>query len=158
MTGALSGVQALYVSSLADLEGRGDVHFEKARPMHTPNLFTCRTVGRDQRTDGEDAVAAQQVGNRPTRLTFSSRSALEKPATSACWHWSPPLLTPSPLLRYVRTTSPSRTSARQPSAPIRVDRPAATLVFPADGSPVNQMVNAPSDLPNGGIVLAPTTS
>src|SRR5581483_5075926 len=48
---------------------------------------------------------------------------------------------PSPLLRFVRTSSPSRTSMRTPRSRSRGARYSASVDLPAPESPVNQSVN-----------------
>src|SRR5947208_10702553 len=62
---------------------------------------------------------------------FSSRSSFEKPR---------------PLVRWVRTTSPSSTSTLWPSSRRRFSRAWAMVVLPADGRPVNQTVRPSSRL------------
>src|SRR5215470_17857041 len=63
------------------------------------------------------------------RRMFVSRSSFEKP---------------SPLLRWVRTSSPSSSSTRRPCAAIRSRTACASVDLPTPDRPVNHSVNPPS--------------
>src|ERR1700722_4635706 len=75
----------------------------------------------------------------PIRATFSSRSFRSNPR---------------PLHTVVRSASASRTSTRHPRRFSSRPTSAASVVFPAQGSPVNQRVNPPAEPAEGGVPFA----
>src|ERR1700722_14208002 len=75
----------------------------------------------------------------PIRATFSSRSFRSNPR---------------PLHTVERSASASRTSTRHPRRFSSRPTSAASVVFPAQGSPVNQRVNPPAEPAESGVPFA----